>query len=103
MRSASSSQSDEPERGISHKLDFHSLSGVLIRVTDRATRSLRCDQSSGESHHPPRKGYLFAANVSQQEQLRGVDKVTLAGNEVELSPRDKDRTGAKESISLTLP
>jgi hypothetical protein len=43
--------------------------------------------SSGESH-------LFAANVSQQEQLRGVEKVELSPvNTVEPEPRDLSENG----------
>jgi hypothetical protein len=49
----------------------------------------------GESHHLPRKGYLFAANVYQQDELRGVHRVALfAGNKVELSPVKKSRQRA---------
>src|SRR2546427_13308439 len=40
--------------------------------------------------HLPRKGYLFAANVYLQDELRGVSTVALfAGNQVELLPLHK--------------
>jgi hypothetical protein len=46
--------------------------------------------SRGESQHLPRKSCLFAANVYQQDELRGVNEEALfAGNQVELSPRNK--------------
>jgi hypothetical protein len=84
--------SEHRERGIC----FSSLFSLANKVSFRPGLPAKV-------YLPPRKGYLFAANVYQQDELRGVNKGALfAVQKVELSPVKKvhleRRTGARDLL-----